>query len=138
MKRILIDTNILVYLFNDILDPNTEKLIRDYTNQVYVSAVSIKEFIHLLQNDRIRSKHFKDIDVVSLVEDTFGFRILYITRDHLKQLQKIPTIPTHNDPNDRLIIAQAICEGVELISSDSEFKHYKRFGLSFMEAKKHV
>lgn len=137
MNRLLIDTNIMVYLFNNMLDEDVETMMRDYNTQVYVSSVSVMEFEHLLQNNRIRSKNFKDINVVSLIEDTFGFRILYTNREHLLQLQTLPIVEGHNDPNDRLIISQAICERLELVSSDSLFKHYRRYGLNFISAKKH-
>ena len=38
----------------------------------------------------------------------------------------------HRDPNDRLIIAQAISDRATLISSDRKFDRYERYGLQFM------
>ncbi len=38
----------------------------------------------------------------------------------------------HRDPNDRLIVAQAISDRVPLISSDRKFERYRNYGLDFM------
>lgn len=38
----------------------------------------------------------------------------------------------HHDPNDRLIIAQAIVDQAPLISSDYKFKMYERHCLDFV------
>ena len=38
----------------------------------------------------------------------------------------------HNDPNDRLIISQAITEKIPLISSDTKFPKYVKFGLDLI------
>jgi PIN domain nuclease of toxin-antitoxin system len=38
----------------------------------------------------------------------------------------------HNDPTDRMIIAQAITEGLLLISSDRMFEHYRKQKLDFV------
>ena len=51
------------------------------------------------------------------------YEILPIT---LKQLAKITTLPFHhNDPFDRLLIAQAITEQIPLVSKDTAFEPYK-------------
>ena len=38
----------------------------------------------------------------------------------------------HNDPSDRLIIAQAIIEKIPIISSDKKFPEYRKQGLEFI------
>ncbi len=44
----------------------------------------------------------------------------------------VRAIESHRDPNDRLIIAQAITEKMPLISNDTKFPKYTRFGLDFI------
>ena len=51
---------------------------------------------------------------------------------HLKQLASLPIQGDHRDPNDRLIIAQAIADRVPLISSDRKFSRYRGHGLNFV------
>ena len=134
MTRLLIDTNILIYLLHDALDEDTDALVRDYENQIYVSSVSIMEFTHLIQNNRISSRRSTIQNVVRYVEENLGFRIAYTTREHLMQLEKLPLIEGHNDPNDRLIIAQAIADQLELVSSDTKFAAYRKYGLQYIKA----
>ena len=51
---------------------------------------------------------------------------------HLEMLANLPLFPNHNDPNDRLIIAQAIRDRIPLISSDSKFNQYTNQGLELI------
>ena len=94
------------------------------------------EFIHLTQTGRVRLNHHRGFDTFRFIEEDLGLRILPVSRHHLKQLDDLPVVDGHNDPNDRLIIAQAICDGLELVSSDSKFRHYIRYGLHFVPARK--
>jgi len=38
----------------------------------------------------------------------------------------------HNDPSDRLIIAQALTEKIPVISSDAKFPKYRKMGLDLV------
>lgn len=136
MTRLLVDTNILVYLLTDMIDEDTKALVQDPESMVHVSSVSVMEFIHLIQTGRIKINKHKDFDAFRFIEETWEIRILSTSRDHLKQLERLPVVDGHNDPNDRLIIAQAINERLELVSSDAKFRHYVKFGLNFVQAKK--
>ncbi|MDR2971126.1 MAG: PIN domain-containing protein [Bacteroidales bacterium] len=55
--RYYIDTNIFIYLLENKskLTKNVKSLFEDYNNQIYVSSESIKEFIHLFQQNRIKA-----------------------------------------------------------------------------------
>jgi PIN domain nuclease of toxin-antitoxin system len=59
-----------------------------------------------------------------------GINIEQITPKHLPELTSLPLNNEHRDPNDRMIIAQAISDHVPLISSDNKFSLYKRYGLN--------
>ena len=63
--------------------------IDDYKNQIFVSSESVKEFIQLIQTERVVLKK-------------------------------------------SLIISQAITEKIPLISSDTKFPKYTKFGLNFI------
>lgn len=134
MIRLLADTNILVYLLTDTIDEDTAALVGDYESQVFVSSVSMMEFVHLVQSGRIKLNKHKGFDAFSFVEKDLGFRIAYTTREHLMQLERLPLVEGHNDPNDRLIIAQAIADRLELVSSDTKFGAYRRHGLQYIKA----
>jgi len=51
-----------------------------------------------------------------------GLKILSINLPHLWALGALP--PYHNDPFDRLLIAQARSENMLMVSADAKFRHY--------------
>ncbi len=48
--------------------------------------------------------------------------LLPVNFEHIQQLLKLPL--NHSDPFDRLMIAQAICEDITIITKDSKFELY--------------
>jgi len=54
--------------------------------------------------------------------DLFAFERLPITDIHAWTVRQLP--PIHNDPFDRLLAAQAICEQATLVSADPIFDKY--------------
>jgi len=48
--------------------------------------------------------------------------LLSIKLEHIDELARLPM--HHRDPFDRLLIAQAIREGLTLVTSDEQFKQY--------------
>jgi len=132
--RYLIDTNVLANIVTDgYISDDVQAIFDDYENQIYVSSESIKEFVHLVQEKRIvLNKNFRSLDVFDLIENNFGLHVKYVTKEHLRTLASLETVEGHSDPNDRLIIAQAITEKIPLISSDTKFPKYIQFGLKFI------
>lgn len=57
-----------------------------------------------------------------------GFSLLDIALEHVSKAASLPM--HHRDPFDRVLIAQAIGEGMTLVSSDPEFDSYS--GLSLL------
>lgn len=51
-----------------------------------------------------------------------GFSLLDITAGHAAFVERLP--PLHSDPFDRLIIAQAICNGLQLVTYDGQLARY--------------
>ncbi|MDR2970870.1 MAG: type II toxin-antitoxin system VapC family toxin [Bacteroidales bacterium] len=132
--RYFVDTNVFIYslIAKERLKKNVLHLLEDYENQIYVSSESIKEFIHLIQQNRIKLD-IKKIDDIFEYIDSLGYTIKYIKKEHLKTFFNLPIEKNHNDPSDRLIIAQAITEKITLISSDTEFPLYRKHELDLIE-----
>ncbi len=61
-------------------------------------------------------------DVIEVAADA-GCRSLPITWTHAEAASALP--PYHADPFDRMLIAQAGCEGMTLASADSAFRAYE-------------
>jgi PIN domain nuclease of toxin-antitoxin system len=132
--RYLIDTNVLANFAEDnYISGDVRAIIIDYENQIFVSSESVKEFIQLIQTKRVvLKKDYRLLDILDLIENEFGFHVKYVTKEHLRTLSKLETVEGHNDPSDRLIISQAITENIPLISSDTKFPKYTKFGLDFI------
>ena len=133
--RYLVDTNILTdFILDDYISGHILEVIDDFENQIYVSSESVKEFIHLVQTGKIvLRKDIRSLDVFDLIENRLGFKIKYIAKEHLRTLSKLDRIENHNDPSDRLIIAQAITENIPLISCDTKFPKYRKQGLRLIQ-----
>jgi len=135
--RYLIDTNIFLFaiLEPDCIDKNVKQIITDYNNRIYLSSISIQEIIHLHQYNKIRTKWKNTSDVFSTIKQ-LDIDIVHVKNEHLHTYSQLSLIDGHNDPNDRIIISQAITEKLTLISSDRKFNHYTKQKLAFVFNKK--
>lgn len=119
MNRYLLDTHILLWwLANDKkLAKKTRDIIAKPTNNIVVSTVSIWEIIIKKSLNKLTAPdNLKEV----IISNDFG--ILSITADHALYLEKLPKI--HNDPFDRLLIAQSIVEKVTFITADEIIPKY--------------
>ncbi|HLD69014.1 MAG TPA: type II toxin-antitoxin system VapC family toxin [Pseudomonas sp.] len=119
MRRLLLDTHALLWWLADdeSLGGTARLLIREPRNQVLVSAASIWEI------SIKRAKGLIEVpdDLEALVEDE-GFSKLPISLFHAQQAGVLPEI--HRDPFDRMLIAQAQAEGLELVTADAVIPRY--------------
>ncbi len=117
--KILLDTSILLWWLND--DPTLGDLARELIaspdNLVFYSAVSIWE-IRLKQS--IGKLDLPDDFADALANQMF--EVLSVTVEHAHALRDLP--PLHGDPFDRLLIAQARCERLTLVTRDSILRQY--------------
>jgi len=128
--RYLIDTNVFINIVvEDFLSADVRAILDDYENIIYVSSESVKEFVHLVQNEKIKLPQF---GVFDLIENTLGLNVKYVTKEHLQTLAKLALVEGHNDPSDRLIISQSLTEKMPLISSDTKFPKYRKHGLDLI------
>lgn len=136
--RYYIDTNILVFLITeqrDEISPDVQSLISDYGNIMQTSTVCVQELIHLYQIGKLpfrRRSHQPDAGEIVGWLDAAGIDVSPICREHLQRYSELPLYDDHHDPNDRLIVAQAIADRVPLVSSDRKFTRYARHGLDFI------
>lgn len=136
MARYILDTNIIVFLSSgdrDEISSVVQDIISDYSNQLYVSAVSIMEMLPLFRIKKIRPKKYKTADsLLKAIERDFNIQILPFGKENAAQLAKLHVIPNHNDPFDHAIIAHAISQKFTLVSSDSKFNQYEDQKLDFV------
>jgi PIN domain nuclease of toxin-antitoxin system len=93
-----------------------ERNVLDTAPVCYVSAVSLWEIALLLGRGRIPRGDERLLDIPA------GFDLVPIRPDHCKALVKLPR--HHGDPFDRMLVAQARCEGVPLLTRDRSIATY--------------
>ena len=134
--RYLIDTNIFVFMVSDkdSLDRDVYAILEDYDNVLYISIESIRELIVAYRNKGLLVKKWKtEEDMIRFIMDS-NLIILPLKPEHMLTYSKmrLNEIQGHRDPSDHVIIAQAITEGITLISSDRRFAFYREQGLDFV------
>jgi PIN domain nuclease of toxin-antitoxin system len=121
--RLLLDTHALLWWFSDdpALPTSTRKLIVQPDSSVFVSAVSAWEVATKFRLGRLPSAS-------DLVQDFGGylerekFLGLPVTYDHGLRAGMLPG--PHQDPFDRMLIAQALEERLPIITADPLFSKY--------------
>ncbi len=136
--RYYLDTNILVFLITEHkeeIGTEVEREMSDYENRFMTSSVCVHELIHLYQIGKLtfrRGTHAPSTPEVLSWLDDMGIEVVAVNKRHLQCFSELPIHPDHRDPNDRLIIAQAIADKITLVSSDRKFDWYRRHGLEFV------
>ena len=132
--RYFLDTNVLIFyaLGGENLDREAKSIFSDYENLIYISSEVIKETMHLIRHEKIDVKQWKNPNDIWKSIKEWGFVIDYVKEEHIRTLGNLVTAKDHKDPADHIIIAQAITNKMPVISSDSEFRHYKKQGLNLV------
>jgi len=128
MLRLLLDTHVFLWWLNDDsqLGICAKTAIADGKNQVFISAATGWE----ISIKRALGKLNAPNDLDSFVEDE-GFTHLPVTFFHGSQAGLLPM--HHKDPFDRMLIAQAQAEGLQLVTVDEIIQKY---GVRTMHANK--
>lgn len=133
-RRYLLDTQIVVFFFlnQKELTRDVQDKLADYSNLFYVSTTTVKELIHLYNSGRIKMKEWKTAaEILPALKGAY-FELLPVKEEHLATYATLATLKGHNDPNDHIIISQAITERMFLISSDQKFEQYFSQKLHFI------
>ena len=133
--RYYLDTNVLIFVLtqdDDSINRDVEQIFDDYSNRFYVSSVVVRELIHAYKTGDIEDKGLKSVKSLFDVMERAGIEIIPMNKHHLFQYAELETVSGHKDPNDHIIIAQAISDKIPIISSDNKFKEYVGQGLSLI------
>jgi PIN domain nuclease of toxin-antitoxin system len=120
VTRLLLDTNVVVWLLLSDRDAVSEKAVDamlDERNTISLSAVSVWE----IAIKRSRGKLEIEPDWVRALT-RFYFDPLPVTFVHAQQVEHLPW--HHRDPFDRLLVAQATLEDHALVSADPQMADY--------------
>lgn len=117
--RLLLDTHVLLWWLADSprLGEHARSAIADGANQVWVSAVSACEISLKAAKGKLQAPD----DLEYQVADN-AFEELPFTIRHGTALRDLP--PQHGDPFDRMLVSQALCEGLTLVTADRKLAEY--------------
>lgn len=120
--NILLDTNVLLWIvaMPDRLDAKTKMVIQDKNNDVSFSAVSIWEIAIKFGSGRADFR-IDPSEVLAEAVDA-GFREVPVRAKLAIAAAALPL--HHRDPFDRLLVAQAMTEPAQLLTSDALLTRY--------------
>ena len=113
--RYYLDTNVLLYVLMrdyDCISRDVEYILDDYANRFYVSSVAVRELIHAYKTKGINVRNLKSVEMIFETMDNLGIEIVPMNKFHLLQYAALETVAGHNDPNDHIIISQAIADKI--------------------------
>lgn len=121
--KLLLDTHAFICLVDrpDALPARSRAMLEDPSNDLYLSLASPWEMQIKVTLGKLRLG--KSVaDMVQAEVDRAAVRLLPIAIEHVAALSRLPD--HHRDPFDRLLVAQAIHEGLILVSSDRAIAQY--------------
>ena len=119
--RYLLDTHVLLWWLDD--DPklraDTRKTVADPDHDIVVSAASIWEAAIKRAVGKLRFE-------TPLLLETLrrgGLRVLPMTAEHALAAGDLPR--HHDEPFERMLVAQAMAEGLTLVTRDARLRAYQ-------------
>ena len=120
--KLLLDTHLLLWAADDPrrLPKAARVLIEDIENELLFSAASLWE----VTNKRSLGRQDFQVDARLLRRGLLdnGYSELPINSEHAVNVDHLPS--THKDPFDRILVAQAIVEGITLLTNDRRLVGY--------------
>jgi len=118
--KLLLDTHILLWSAIDELPASAAEYILDESNTLYFSPASIWEVVIKRGLNRPDFRVDPYMLYNGLLDN--GYEELPVTTRHVLAVGTLPDI--HKDPFDRLLLAQAMAEGLHLLTSDTLMTQY--------------
>ncbi len=120
--RLLLDTHVLLWASeeSDELSSRAKSMIDNPENDLVFSVVSLWEITIKRRGKDHRFRSDPHVLRRELVDR--GYEELAITSEHALAVDSLP--PIHKDPFDRMLAAQAISEGITLLTADTILAGY--------------
>ena len=123
--KFMLDTHAFLWWINrhERLTAKALDTIGSGRNEIFVSVVNVWEIVIKAKIGRIQMPG----DLGSFLNRQIAensFQILPIQMPHALHVYQLPDHPRHRDPFHRLLVAQAICEDMPVISNDGLLDDY--------------
>lgn len=121
--RLLLDTHIFLWLNStpEKCSPHILQLCKDSKNRLFLSHVSLWEIQIKQQLGKLELLASLP-EIVETSQHNHALFLLPIETKHIYTLSSLPRI--HQDPFDRLLVAQALQESMTLLSMDKSIRDY--------------
>jgi PIN domain nuclease of toxin-antitoxin system len=118
--RLLLDTHVFIWACDTPgkLTAKTRAVVAEPASDVFVSAASLWEMAIKAALGRVRFPMERMTEIVA----EMGFDALSMTMQHALEAGGLPR--HHDDPFDRMLIAQARLDGLTLVTLDRQFASY--------------
>lgn len=123
MSRLLLDTHTFLWWVNDApeLSEAARQAISNADNDCFLSVASCWEMAIKSSLGKLSISKPLDSFVLNQITEN-AFLMLNIELRHAAKMESLPF--HHRDPFDRLLIGQAISDGLSLVTADRMFSHY--------------
>jgi len=118
--KLLVDTHLLLWAAADMLPYEAKPYFEDKNNELFFSSASIWEIVIKKGLNRPDFQINPNVFLRGLLDN--GYFELTVNSYHTLAIENLPLL--HKDPFDRILIAQAITEGLILLSSDELVSQY--------------
>lgn len=112
--KLLLDTHVLLWSATGQLPARVAKLLDAPANALHFSAASLWEVA--IKSGLGRSDFDFDVQLLRRGLDDAGYVEVPVTGAHASAVAGLPML--HKDPFDRMLLAQAAHEGLELVTND--------------------
>lgn len=122
--NVLLDTCVFLWIIadkRDNLSSRALEIYNDIDNDIFLSAVSSWEIMIKTNIGKLKLTESPAQRLPEEIKRT-GCQPLPVYHSHALELSSLP--PLHNDPFDRMLISQAKCEGLVLLTPDTTIQEY--------------
>ncbi|MCH9647441.1 MAG: type II toxin-antitoxin system VapC family toxin [Deltaproteobacteria bacterium] len=120
--KFLLDTQLLLWAAGrpERLSAEAREILEDQSSELLFSAASLWEVAIKSSLGREDFRVEPRLLRRGLLDN--GYVELPITSAHAVNIDSLP--PLHKDPFDRLLLGQALCEGITLLTADAQLAQY--------------
>lgn len=121
--KLLLDTQLLLWAAGqpERLTAGARRQLNNPKNELIFSAASLWEITIKKSLGRDDFRVEPRVLRRGLLDN--GYIELPVTSEHAVNVDSLP--PLHKDPFDRLLVAQALVEGITLLTADAQLAHYR-------------
>lgn len=122
--RVLLDTHVFIWfnLDDPRLSARARQVVMDGQNTVVLSATSAWEIAIKASLGRMPDMGALPGEYVLSRMQHYGMEALPVRMEHALRVAELPHV--HGDPFDRLLVAQALAEGLPVVTGDENFARY--------------